>query len=409
MLMGNEKIKRRTTTFRQRKNNRKKLISIAFIAFAIILVAFVVIFVIKFKIDHKSTEKITQLALENNKTTNISVSLNDMFMITLPEDVDLNKAVYSSSDEEVIRIDSGGRADALKPGKAQITVKSTGFSSNCIISVYKSNKATKDEVTTAIKDNEDILKKNQKNTKLPLYEITVNRKTNTVTVFTYDKDKKYTVPIRAMVCSCGTGGNDITPLGDYNIYFKQRWHLLYGDCYGQYVTGFEGPYLFHSVPYFTQSADDLETEEYNKLSSNASQGCVRLSVSDAKWIYENCELNTAVKVIDEDESFDPLGKPNAVKIDAKSKWDPTDPDSKNPYKDAMPKIEGAKDIAIKVGEKLDVYTGIKAYDTCSNEVTDKMKVYGNVISDKKGEYYVTYSITDDFGNMSTEEIKVTVE
>ena len=409
MLMGNEKIKRRTTTFRQRKNNRKKIISIALVAFAVVLVSLVVIFVVKFKLSHRNTEKITQLALQNNQTTNISVSLNDMFMITLPKDVDLNKAVYSSSDEEVIRVDAGGRADALKTGKAQITVKSTGFSSNCIISVYKSDKATKDEVTTAIKSNEDILEKNQKNSKLPLYEITVNRKTNTVTVFTYDKDKKYTVPVRAMVCSCGTGGSDITPLGDYKVYFKKRWHLLYGDCYGQYITGFEGPYLFHSVPYFTQNADDLETEEYNKLSSNASQGCVRLSVSDAKWIYENCELDTAVKVVDEDESFDPLGKPNAVKIDAKSKWDPTDPDSKNPYKDAVPKIEGAKDITVKSGEILNVYTGVKAYDTCSNDVTDKMKVYGNVINDKKGVYYVTYSITDDLGNTATKEIKVKVE
>ncbi len=407
--MGNEKVTRRGTTFRQRKNNKKKIISIALIALAIVLVSFVIIFVIKFKLGHKNTEKITQLALENNQTANISVSLNDMFMITLPENVDLNKAVYSSSDEEVIRIDAGGRADALKTGKAQITVKSSGFSSNCTISVYKSDEETKDEITTAIKSNEDVLEKNKKNSKAGLYEITVNRKTNTVTVFTYDKDKKYTVPVRAMVCSCGTGGSDITPLGDYKVYFKKRWHLLYGDCYGQYVTGFEGPYLFHSVPYFTQNADDLETEEYNKLSSNASQGCVRLSVADAKWIYENCELDTAVKVVDEDESFDPLGKPNAVKINVQSKWDPTDPDSENPYKGAMPTIKGAKDITIKSGEELDVYTGIKAYDTCSNDVTDKMKVYGNVINDKKGEYYVTYSITDDFCNTSTEDIKVTVE
>ncbi|MFR5209625.1 MAG: L,D-transpeptidase family protein [Clostridia bacterium] len=27
---------------------------------------------------------------------------------------------------------------------------------------------------------------------------------------------------------------------------------------------------------------------FNKLGEQASQGCVRLAVSDAKWVYDNC-------------------------------------------------------------------------------------------------------------------------
>ena len=64
-----------------------------------------------------------------------------------------------------------------------------------------------------------------------------------------------------------------------------------------------------------------------------SDGCVRLCVADAKWIYDNCPIGTTVKVYDGDL---PSGvtKPSAQKIPANSPnkgWDPTDPDPKNPW------------------------------------------------------------------------------
>lgn len=164
------------------------------------------------------------------------------------------------------------------------------------------------------------------------YSIKVNRKQNIVIVYSKDADGKYTVPTKAMVCSVGMDGK--TPTGKYNTSNRYEWRLLSGNVYGQYATRISGPYLFHSVPYFTQKKDDLEYEEYNKLGEAASLGCIRLSVADAKWIYDNCPVGTPVEIYDSDQK-EPMEKPTPVRIDlqdGRRGWDPTDPDPKNPWK-----------------------------------------------------------------------------
>lgn len=164
------------------------------------------------------------------------------------------------------------------------------------------------------------------------YQLKVNRKQNIVIAYSKDANGKYTVPAKAMVCSVGTDG--LTPTGTYNTSDRYTWRLLSGNVYGQYATRISGPYLFHSVPYATQQKDDLEYEEYNKLGQAASLGCIRLSVEDAKWIYDNCPKGTTVVIYDSDEK-EPLPKPTPIHIDATDSrrgWDPTDPDAKNPWK-----------------------------------------------------------------------------
>ncbi len=164
----------------------------------------------------------------------------------------------------------------------------------------------------------------------PFY-VKVNRQANCVTVYTLDEDGKYTVPVKAMICSVGL--NNSTPLGVFTTSDKYTWHALYGDVYGQYAYRIDGSIMFHSVPYYTPSKDDLETEEYNKLGEAASLGCIRLSCADAKWLMDNCPSGTTVEIY-EDEDPGPLGCPSAIKIDLDSPyagWDPTDPDPENPW------------------------------------------------------------------------------
>ena len=57
-----------------------------------------------------------------------------------------------------------------------------------------------------------------------------------------DENGEYTVPIRAMVCSCGKNNGTIT--GTFGIYFKHEWHPLFDNVYGQYVSGISGDDLF---------------------------------------------------------------------------------------------------------------------------------------------------------------------
>lgn len=166
--------------------------------------------------------------------------------------------------------------------------------------------------------------------KLPYY-IRVNRKQNCITIYTQDDTGEYTVPYKAMICS--TGLYNATPCGTYHISTKYLWRELYGGVYGQYATRICGGVLFHSVPYYSKSKNSLCTDKYNKLGQQASMGCVRLTVEDAKWIAENCPEGTTVEIYDDDDPG-PLGKPEAVKIDTDNPnkgWDPTDPDEDNPW------------------------------------------------------------------------------
>ena len=163
------------------------------------------------------------------------------------------------------------------------------------------------------------------------YYIKVNRRQNCITVYTSDENGEYTVPYKAMICS--TGLYNATPRGTFHLSTKYLWRELYGKVYGQYATRITGGVLFHSVPYYKKSKSALCTEKYNKLGQQASMGCVRLTVEDAKWIADNCPSGTTVEIYEDDDPG-PLGKPEAAHIDTDSPnkgWDPTDPDVENPW------------------------------------------------------------------------------
>ena len=167
-------------------------------------------------------------------------------------------------------------------------------------------------------------------TEFPYY-IKINRKQNCITIYTSDENGEYTVPYKAMICS--TGLYNATPCGTFHLSTKYLWRELYGKVYGQYATRITGGVLFHSVPYYKKSKSALCTEKYNKLGQQASMGCVRLTVEDAKWIADNCPSGTTVEIYDDDDPG-PLGKPEAAHIDTDSPnkgWDPTDPDVENPW------------------------------------------------------------------------------
>lgn len=243
--------------------------------------------------------------------------------------------------------------------------------------------------------------------KMP-YQIKVNRYHNTVTVYEADSKGKYTVPIKTMVCSVGTG--NLTPLGTFQTKAKYRWKELMGNVFGQYSTRIVGGVLFHSVYYYSNgNPATLATKEFNKLGTAASHGCIRLTVQDAKWIYDNCAVGTTVVIYDDKKEPGPLGKPEAIQIPTNVRWDPTDPSKENPYKDKLPVIKGAKNIKIKQGEKLNLLTGVKAKSSLGLDITSKLTVEGEVDTSKAGKYKITYKITDPLGRTAEKKITVTVE
>lgn len=153
------------------------------------------------------------------------------------------------------------------------------------------------------------------------YWIKVNKKKNVVTVYAKDGNNGYIIPVKAFICSGGTG----TPTGTFSTSEKYRWKVLMGPSWGQWSTRITGSILFHSVYYNSPNNNNtLSVSAYNKLGTTASHGCIRLTAGDAKWIYDNCKIGTKVTIYNSNNPG-PFGKPTAYKLSSKHTWDPTDP------------------------------------------------------------------------------------
>lgn len=232
--------------------------------------------------------------------------------LTQGKQADLLSLITSSDNSgENVSVSISGAYDFNTPGTYPLQYILTDTSGN-----------------TTVQDFELIINKKPVNTAYPYY-IKINRKQNVVMIYGLDAEGQYTKLSKVFVCSTGKA----TPLGKYRTEGKYKWRWLFGDVYGQYATVIDGDILFHSVPYTQQSKDTLEYWEYNKLGTKASLGCIRLTVRDAKWIYDNCPSGTMVELFDSD-SLNGIEKPAAPTINENSEnrgWDPTDPDPKNPW------------------------------------------------------------------------------
>lgn len=235
------------------------------------------------------------------------------------------------------------------------------------------------------------------------YYIKVNKGTNVATVYKTDGKEPY----RAFIVSCGYA----TPKGTFYTKNKYRWKELMGPSYGQYSTRITGSILFHSVWYYRNGDKSSQSvREYNKLGTTASHGCVRMTVADSKWIYDNCPIGTKVIIFSGKSKDDPLGKPAFEKITSgkRQDWDPTDPDKKNPYNKIEYKGVTAgtfvKHIGTEVNIKKDVTAKTKAGKSLTSKISITIKKPGDSKAkkttaktcklSKKGTYEVKYTVKD---------------
>lgn len=249
-------------------------------------------------------------------------------------------------------------------------------------------------------------KNNSKGNESP-YLIKVDRMANCVTVYGKDSDGAYEIPVKYMVCSVGTDGN--TPTGVFVLSDQYRWRALFGGTYGQYASRITGNILFHSVPYLEESQDSLVPGAYNQLGMAASQGCVRLTCGDAKWIYDNCPPGTVVEIFDGATETVPE-KPTALYIDPESPysgWDPTDPSADNPWKKVPISIHRVEDLTVKRGSDEDILEKVFALDVDGRTLLD-VRVSGTVNRDRCGTYIVEYSAVGVTGATVTVHATVTV-
>lgn len=256
------------------------------------------------------------------------------------------------------------------------------------------------------------------------YWLKVNEQRNVITA--YKKIDGKWKPVRAMLCSTGLGGT--TPKGTFYTQGKWRWGALMNDVYGQYCTHITEDILFHSVYYKDCYKKNTQvTSQFNLLGSAASHGCIRLSVMDAKWIYNNCKVGTKVTVYRSSTSG-PLGKPKPIKVSQSryAYWDPTDPDPANPYfiiRKPVITVSSKKKLNVQYGSKYDLKSYVNAKDpnTFMNlksrikvskvqkySSTKRKYVNASFTTKSLGTYKVTYTVNDPYSKSASKTVKIKV-
>ncbi len=262
-----------------------------------------------------SVKKLNYRLIDDKNGPNIEAS---NITINAGNKVDIKSRVkcVDEVDDNVECIVSGNY-NVNKVGTYKINIKATDVSGN----------TSSKDITLTVKSNAVSGNKSKP------YYIEVIRNQNVVVVYGLDSNNYYSRIVKVFVASVGKSSSP-TPTGTYKTTRGNRWGGLFGGVYGQYTTRIVGNILFHSVPYYSASPDNLEWEEYNKLGTGASLGCIRLRVSDVKWIFDNCPNGTTVKIYDGNLPAG-VSKPSAQKISGSSPnrgWDPTDPSPNNPWK-----------------------------------------------------------------------------
>ena len=106
--------------------------------------------------------------------------------------------------------------------------------------------------------------------------------------------------VRQMICSTGKPSTP-TPIGTFTMPAKsrsserQKWYT-FSDCYAQYASRIKGGYLFHSYLFSAKRDSAVIRSSVDAIGSQASHGCIRLRIADAKWIAQNCFQGTKVKI-----------------------------------------------------------------------------------------------------------------
>ena len=187
------------------------------------------------------------------------------------------------------------------------------------------------------------------------FYIYVNRAACCVTVYAYDDEKgKYIIPVKSFAVSVGRDiytqagpsglntNSSYTPLGNFSICtngvspkftVKPMYEPNNVILYARWTSHIVGTVYFHSIAVGTDSHYALNPNQYNRLGSPASAGCIRMTVADAKWIYDYASVGSTVKIEYGNAKYpSPLGKPNTIWIASSIHYDPTDPEVPNSRK-----------------------------------------------------------------------------
>lgn len=132
--------------------------------------------------------------------------------------------------------------------------------------------------------------------KVNIGSVVVELSTQRTFVFTPSRRLVAVIPV-------STGKNNTTPVGSFRVFSKSAQAFYSADprermrWMVRFTKGREGDNIgFHGIPYRVTTAGErpLPTPIGKKPSSH---GCIRMRVHDAKWLFDNIDESTPVRVV----------------------------------------------------------------------------------------------------------------
>lgn len=239
--------------------------------------------------------------------------INDIVMVGDGESTDdtLENTKYKS------KLNRGAKGDEVK--KVQLRLTELGFFDGPVTGNYmtqtmtavkqfqehngmKNNGITGQDTWDMLFNSNEVLDIHQPARPTPVptpvpYAITVDVNNQVTLVYGRDENGGFTEPVKRMICSTGLKGSP-SEVGEYTLTGRRaRWaYFSKWGSHAQYWTRINSDIAFHSVIYNSVDYMALSVKSYNRLGTRASHGCIRLLVSDAKWLYENIDEGVVVTI-----------------------------------------------------------------------------------------------------------------
>lgn len=231
-------------------------------------------------------------------------------LLVLGLTVTLSTAAYAGSDDIIMIKLDGTSANAQAPETTQSAQTESSQPSqvtermNTVLesATQAADQALSEKAAADQKAAEEAVAKEAEQGEIaPPYYIEVDC-TNCITRVWCNQDpdtKEWKTLVRKMVCSTGRSGH-ATPKGTYSIYEHTDGggpHPMVDGTYARWCMRWKsGGYMFHSVCYSSKKASEPIAQEVADLGTNVSRGCVRLSVTDAAWLYRTMPNGTTVHI-----------------------------------------------------------------------------------------------------------------
>ena len=107
----------------------------------------------------------------------------------------------------------------------------------------------------------------------------------------------YTKEVKTFICSTGAK-NTPTVKGTFQAIGQiSPWYYMpHSSVWVRNAFQIQGNYFFHSVLFHSKGSNNPTASSVRNLGSNVSHGCIRLSVEDSQWLYDNCTPGMTVVI-----------------------------------------------------------------------------------------------------------------